>query len=462
MPADTERPINWWLPVLGIAAFAAILGIWIAVNTWDFTGHRSPDRYSPWKESAQSGRDGSADLAANFVPQWTPDGRAILFAVTRGFPYGEPPEGASLPKEEIYEGNIYSTEALTGDTRRLSTVRGPVEVEASPQVSPDGSQYAYVTSQYFDERYRNFEIAVSDMNGPRSNRITADSHLSPKTDTHPSWSPDGTTLAFVKNDEPRDDITPGRTTAMTTIYTVPAHGGETAALYPTAGQIQSLKEDAWYPKVVDAPVWSPDSRRIAFKAHHSGKGNVRYESVFITDLEHFEVTEVLRTNRAKVTIAGPIAWSPDGKNLTVIRAYPADHLSPSTPPELISVALNGTQRKILTFDDSVPAWAIRNMEWSPNGQNLLVSLGHSRLPPELDASVMIVDPEYALTQWLRDFGYYASWAPDGNTIAALAGYHLTPTEPNSPPQKIIRLVTRKLDESDPQVLLEARLVENPD
>ena len=94
------------------------------------------------------------------------DGQTILLSITRGFRYTQPPPSASVPQELIYEGSIYSVEALTGETNRLSTVRGPVEIDASPQISPDGSQYAHVTSQYYEEGNRNFEMAISDVDGP--------------------------------------------------------------------------------------------------------------------------------------------------------------------------------------------------------------------------------------------------------------------------------------------------------
>ena len=355
MPPETDQPIRWWLPFLGIAAFAAILGIWIAVNTWDFTGHSSPDRYSPWKESAQSSGDGSMDLAANFIPQWTPDGQTILLSITRGFRYTQPPPSASVPQELIYEGSIYSVEALTGETNRLSTVRGPVEIDASPQISPDGSQYAHVTSQYYEEGNRNFEMAISDVDGPEITRITQDLHYIRRTDTHPKWSPDGSTLAFVKRDAYRDDLTPGSVETINTVYTVPAQGGEPVPLFPTADQLTSLETRRGYPNVVDAPVWSPNSRQIAIKVHGSlplekdAEDYIRYESLIVVDRNSGETKEVLRTDRWKTSIAGPLTWSPNGRELTFIRGYPTNYLSPSGPPEprIRNTRGNGNQTRYL-------------------------------------------------------------------------------------------------------------------
>ena len=102
MKPKNNRPINWWLPASGAAAFAALLGIWIAVNTWDFTGHSSPDRHSPWRGSNIDAKVAVRDLSPNYIPSWTSDGDQIIFTVGRGFQYDEPPPGASTPEREIY------------------------------------------------------------------------------------------------------------------------------------------------------------------------------------------------------------------------------------------------------------------------------------------------------------------------------------------------------------------------
>ena len=468
MKPDKEDRYDWWLPIAGIIAFAAILTVGIGYWTWYGNELQSPDRYSPWKESVQSSGDGSMDLAANFIPQWTPDGQTILISITRGFRYTQPPPSASVPQELIYEGSIYSVEALTGETNRLSTVRGPVEIDASPQISPDGSQYAHVTSQYYEEGNRNFEMAISDVDGPEITRITQDLHYIRRTDTHPKWSPDGSTLAFVKRDAYRDDLTPGSVETINTVYTVPAQGGEPVPLFPTADQLTSLETRRGYPNVVDAPVWSPNSRQIAIKVHGSlpleedAEDYIRYESLLVVDRNSGEAKEVLRTDRWKTSIAGPLTWSPNGRELTFIRGYPTNYLSPSGPPSLVSVTLEGTETKLGTFADSVRALATTNVEWSPQGNQLLISLGYETLTPEMNGTVVIEPPDTTVVQSFQNLGTYASWSPDGSEIAVLTGYELPAPEGNSPPHRVIHLAAVQADGSGERTLLEARIVENPD
>ncbi len=467
-PGRHDRPIRWWLPLLGIAAFAALLGVWIAVNTWDFTGHSSPDCYSPWEDHPQLSGDGSEDLAANFTPQWTKDGQAVLVSITRGFYYADPRPGISMPELTLYEGSIYNIDTKSGKLRKISTVRGPVEIDASPQISPDGSQYAHVTSRYLDGIDRNFDIAISAMDGPETARITQDAKYIGKTDTHPEWSPDGNTIAFIKRGAHRENLNTESPISIDTIYTVPAAGGEPKILFPTAEQLRTLANSVRYPAVIGPPAWSPDGRHVAFKTHHmtfddkDTKDYIRHESVLIVEQETSGAKEIARTNRQEASIGGPVTWSPNGQALTFIRGYAANSVSPKPQLDLISVTLDGTENKIGTFDDDVPAWGIRDFEWSPSGDRILISFGDAWLAPEVDASVLVATPDGTTVQWLRNFGAYASWSPDGTEIAALSGYHMRDGTGGRTQHKVIRIATRSADGSDERIILEAKIVENPD
>jgi dipeptidyl aminopeptidase/acylaminoacyl peptidase len=67
---------------------------------------------------------------------------------------------------------------------------------ADPQVSPDGTQVAYVVTEMDHERNSsNSDIWVIPFKGGEARRLTT----SPKSDSHPRWSPDGKTLAFTSS-----------------------------------------------------------------------------------------------------------------------------------------------------------------------------------------------------------------------------------------------------------------------
>jgi len=113
---------------------------------------------------------------------------------------------------------------------------------ADPQISPDGTQVAYVVA-WVDPtdhtRYRSqLKLAPFDGSSP-SRALTSGQYR----DTAPRWSPDGCSIAFVSD---RDD-------SRSQIFLLPLHGGEPQ-------QLTKLKRGA------GAPVWSPTGDRLAFSA----------------------------------------------------------------------------------------------------------------------------------------------------------------------------------------------------
>ncbi len=114
---------------------------------------------------------------------------------------------------------------------------------ADPQVSPDGSQVAFVRVVVNDKKddYDTSIWTVSTRGGePRM--LTSGTR-----DTSPQWSPEGTRLAFVRSVEKDGKHLPPQ------LYILPLTGGEPWPLTKLA-------------KGAVRPTWSPDGRTIAFNS----------------------------------------------------------------------------------------------------------------------------------------------------------------------------------------------------
>jgi dipeptidyl aminopeptidase/acylaminoacyl peptidase len=193
--------------------------------------------------------------ASDTAPRWSPDGTQISFISDR---------------EECKELWLIGPDG--GEARRLT--RGESDV-SQPAWSPDGKRLVYVAKTapptsddpthtvkegsdvrvytqlgykadgegFWDGRY-NLLFAIP-VDGGEAVQLTD----GPWNDVEPSWSPDGTMIAFVSRRTPDREWT-----TVADIFVIPADGGE-----PT----QLTKSDGPY----RTPVWSPDGRNIAFIGH---------------------------------------------------------------------------------------------------------------------------------------------------------------------------------------------------
>jgi len=111
-----------------------------------------------------------------------------------------------------------------------------------PQLTRDGSRVAWVASAYGQEGdHPERAIWVAPTDGSAMGRLFT---AGTGENTHPRWSPDGGTLAFLSDRAER---------GVLSLYAMPARGGEARALVTRKRSITSF-------------VWSPDGAKIAFVA----------------------------------------------------------------------------------------------------------------------------------------------------------------------------------------------------
>ena len=196
---------------------------------------------------------------------------------------------------------------------------------ADPQISPNGSQVAFVrvTADADKDRY-DTQIYIVPADGSAAPRpLTAG-----RGDRGPRWSPDGRQLAFVRTPDPVD----GKPRPPQ-IYLITMDGGEARMLTNA-------------PKGASSPVWSPDGRTIAFTSVPDTAGADSAKKSTDTTKKH--VSDVRVITRAQYR------WN--GAGYTDVTAH--SHIW-TVPASFTASGGQPTAKQITngTFDESEPIWS---------------------------------------------------------------------------------------------------------
>lgn len=172
---------------------------------------------------------------------------------------------------------------------------------------------------------RGFEpLDVTISEGGRSWRI--DTHLRRSPDEpcddegrakDPAWSPDGSTVAFLASPTSIGVRGRARLKEPWNLYLMAPVGAPTAVLEGLTGPT--------------GPIWSPDSRALAFSAEFPGEG----PGAFVFSLGDRRQRRVARGQ------VSPASWSPDGTRLLAIR-YPGRREESPPSAELVVLELSPT------------------------------------------------------------------------------------------------------------------------
>lgn len=277
---------------------------------------------------------------------------------------------------------------------------------ADPQMSPDGSQVAFVRVNINEDKDRyETQIFVVPTDGKGSPRVLT----AGRSDRFPRWSPNGREIAFIRTPEPVD----GKS-KPSQIYLISMDGGEARPL-----------TDA--PKGASNPVWSPDGRTIAFIStpDTARKSDSTNKS---TDTAKKRVSDVRVITRAQYrwngggytdvtahshiwtvpasigTAGAPPAvkqitfgqfdedepvWSPDGSRLYFTSNRRPEPYYETAGNEVYSIPANGgTLTKAVSIDGGIAAIAI-----SPDGKRLAFTANENAKPVRFydQADLYIVD-----------------------------------------------------------------------
>lgn len=199
-----------------------------------------------------------------------------------------------------------------------------------PAWSPDGTSIAYVRGYRNDDGHWVSHIWSADVGGSDRTKLTSGS----LEDRWPRWSPDGTRIAFERTVGSERNPDGSYLNADRYVVTMDPDGRNTKVL--NAG--------GW-PE--EAPAWSPDGQLLAFTSNGA-----------------VEIAEVDGSKRHAIIAGGywngGLSFSPDGRRIAFVRGD-------QTRSAIYVANLDGTDERVI-FDEDVQAIAPR---WSPDGQRLL-------------------------------------------------------------------------------------------
>ena len=306
-------------------------------------------------------------------------------------------------------------------------------VVSDPKVSPDGRRVAFVVTTVVedkDRRHNEIWVAPSDGSAP------AFRYTSPATEaTSPTWSPDGSLLAFSSKREGSDvDIWFLRTSApggeafqIKGVHAMPVFSRDGQKLvYSWSGdEPDSLKQQTWRTRVSPAAIThGPDPKRF--------DGRVYTSLPLVADERGFLAPkETRRPNHLYlVPVSGGVpqqltsgdfsqtapAWSPDGKTIVFVQDSTENQevLDDQYPALFLLSVADSSVRPLRTgfVQSNEPAW-------SPDGKAIAFICSKGR---GMENDVCVIPaasgggPARNLTSDWSLVPNSPTWSPDGKTI----------------------------------------------
>ncbi|MDJ0791213.1 MAG: hypothetical protein QNJ71_04900 [Acidimicrobiia bacterium] len=194
------------------------------------------------------------------------------------------------------------------------------------------------------------------------------SQITDGRDSDPSWSNDGTAIAFHRFADGAADLW---------------------LVHPDGSGLEQLTNT---PQTWEfSPSWSPDGSQIAYVASDSPE-----ESGFDVWVMGRSSADADNLTNSPLFAYGDLAWSPDGSELAVTAFT-------SAYPDVVIVSLSGGQARNLTKNVSLSA---ADPAWSPDGRRIAYSQGAENG----ESDIWVMDPDGGNAEQWTDFDE-CEWNP---------------------------------------------------
>ena len=243
-------------------------------------------------------------LPASYLDlKWSPDGTRLAFSSNRDFEREEWLPESGVDPDVRYPINfnrpeLYVMDVESGELTRLTFNEA---FDGSPTWSPDGTQIAFQSKRDGDS-----EIFVINVDGTGERRLT----FNDRADIDPVWSPDGSHIAFSSN-RFQTDVDEAFGLQLFDIYTMKADGSDQFNL---SNRIDSNDT---------GPQWLPDGKYLVYDSQMAGAygGYEGNSDIWVLQVGETHTNKLPLTNNNRAFEPDRFTtprWSPDGRSIMYV------------------------------------------------------------------------------------------------------------------------------------------------